>query len=98
MVPRAWVDSSWAVRTHSRFNGNGYGYGWWHRRLGGQDVHFAWGYGGQFIFVVPALRLVVVATSDPNVERERGHLDALYGLLEREIMPAVGGGPAAAPL
>jgi CubicO group peptidase (beta-lactamase class C family) len=91
VVPRAWIDSSWVVRTHSPFNGNGYGYGWWHRRLGGHDVHFAWGYGGQFVFVVPDLQLVVVTTSDPDMERERGHLDAIYGLLEREILPAVGG-------
>ena len=42
------------------------------------------------MFVVPALQLVVVTTSDPDVERERGHLDAIYGLLEREIIPAVG--------
>jgi hypothetical protein len=92
VVPRAWIDSSWVVRTRSPFNGNGYGYGWWHRRLAGHDVHFAWGYGGQFVFVVPDRQLVVVTTSNPDVERERGHLDAIYGLLEREILPAVGGG------
>ncbi len=97
VVPRAWVDSSWVVRTYSPFNGNGYGYGWWHRRLAGHDVHFAWGYGGQFVFVVPALRLVVVTTSDPNVARDGGHLDAIYGLLEREIIPAVGGAAATTP-
>ncbi|MES2521725.1 MAG: serine hydrolase [Gemmatimonadota bacterium] len=94
VVPRAWIDSSWVVRTYSPFNGNGYGYGWWHRRLAGHDVHFAWGYGGQFVFIVPDLALVVVTTSDPNAQRERGHLDAIYGLLEREIIPAVGGGTA----
>lgn len=92
VVPRAWVDSSWVVRTYSPFNGNGYGYGWWHRRLAGRDVHFAWGYGGQFIFVVPSLALVVVTTSDPDTERERGHLDAIYALLERDIIPAVSAG------
>lgn len=92
VISRAWIDSSWVVRTYSPFNGNGYGYGWWHRRLANRDVHFAWGYGGQFIFVVPSLQLVMVTTSDPNAERERGHLDAIYGLLEREIMPAVGAG------
>jgi CubicO group peptidase (beta-lactamase class C family) len=97
VVPSAWIDSSWVVRTHSPFNGNGYGYGWWHRTLAGRDVHFAWGYGGQFVFVVPDLQLVAVTTSDPNVERERGHLDAIYGLLEQEIIPAVGGGPAEPP-
>ncbi|HYW32969.1 MAG TPA: serine hydrolase [Gemmatimonas sp.] len=97
VVPREWIDSSWVVRTSSPFNGNGYGYGWWHKRLAGHDVHFAWGYGGQFVFIVPDLALVVVTTSDPNAERERGHLDAIYGLLEREIIPAVGGELALVP-
>ena len=32
---------------------------------------YAWGYGGQFIFVVPELDLVVVTTSRSDVCRER---------------------------
>jgi CubicO group peptidase (beta-lactamase class C family) len=91
VVPSAWIDSSWVPRTSSPFNGNRYGYGWWIRRAGAHDVYYAWGYGGQFIFVVPDLSLVVVTTSDPNTARERGHLEAIYDLLETEIVPAVGG-------
>jgi hypothetical protein len=54
-------------------------------------VYYAWGYGGQFVFVVPGLELVVVATSDPEpAQRERGHLSALHGTLDR-IVAAVGG-------
>ena len=59
---------------------------------GAHRVHYAWGYGGQFVFVVPSLDLVVVTTSDPNAtSRGGGHLDAIHRLLDDEIVPAVGG-------
>ncbi len=95
LLPDGWVDSSWVPRTVSDYSGHRYGYGWWQRDVadgsGTHAVHFAWGYGGQFIFVVPDLSLVVVATSDPDApERDRSHLDAVHGLLDR-IVAAVGG-------
>ena len=51
------------------------------------QVPVAWGYGGQLIFVVKELDLVVVATSDskPGPSR-RGHLGRLYDLVETEIL------------
>jgi CubicO group peptidase (beta-lactamase class C family) len=89
IVPAWWVDSSFVSRTRSGWSGNEYGYGWWRRPLAGHSVHFAWGYGGQFIFVVPDLRLTVVTTSDPEeLSREGDHLDAIYDLVERFIIPA----------
>jgi CubicO group peptidase (beta-lactamase class C family) len=94
VVPAEWVDSSLVARVYSPFNGNGYGYGWWTRTTNGQPYHFAWGYGGQFIFVVPWLRAVVVTTSVSDLEREGGHLGAIYDLLERSVIPAL---EAAAP-
>ncbi|MDP9178096.1 MAG: beta-lactamase family protein [Gemmatimonadota bacterium] len=90
IIPPQWVDSSLVPRTVSPFNGNGYGYGWWTRRTRGIPVHYAWGYGGQFIFVVPALELVVVATSDAQAEREWGHTRELHRIVEQDIAGAVG--------
>lgn len=90
VVPKAWIDSAWVRRTRSGWSGQEYGYGWWIRRSGNHDVYFAWGYGGQFIFVVPDVELVVVTTSDPNARsRERGHLEAIYSLLDTAIIPSV---------
>jgi CubicO group peptidase (beta-lactamase class C family) len=40
----------------------GYGYLWWIDRDRG--AFFAWGYGGQFVYVVPSRALVVVATTE----------------------------------
>jgi CubicO group peptidase (beta-lactamase class C family) len=96
VLPRTWVDSSWVPRTRSDWSGHEYGYGWWIRSAwspsGRHAVYYAWGYGGQFIFVVPSLDLVVVTTSDPEVRsREQRHLEALHSLLDQEIVPAVGG-------
>lgn len=88
IVPRAWIDSSLVSRTTSPWNGNGYGYGWWRREAYGYAIHYAWGYAGQFIFVVPELALVVVTTSDANVSREGRSTWAVQRLFEDEILPA----------
>ena len=47
-------------------------------------------HGGQFAFVIPELRAVVVTTSvsDPGSER-REHLDGLYDLVAETVIPAV---------
>lgn len=89
VVPAEWVDSSWVGRGTSRWSGDAYGYGWWIRRSGSHTIYYAWGYGGQFIFIVPPLELVVVMTSDADVQRDGGHLDALRRLMTDEIVPAV---------
>jgi CubicO group peptidase (beta-lactamase class C family) len=88
VVSEAWVHESVVPRVTSRFSGREYGYGWWIRSLAGIQVFYAWGYGGQFIFVVPAVRTVVAVTSvaDPGSER-REHLDAVYDLVERFVIP-----------
>jgi CubicO group peptidase (beta-lactamase class C family) len=89
LLPRAWIDSTWVPRTTSGWSGNAYGYGWWIREAHGHPVYFAWGYGGQFIFVVPSASMVVVATSDPTAERRDGaHLDAVHGLVDELLAPA----------
>jgi CubicO group peptidase (beta-lactamase class C family) len=94
IVPQEWVRASWTVRTHSPYNGHGYGLGWWHRRVRGQDVYFAWGYGGQYIFVVPSLQLTVVTTSDAVSPREGDHNAALHGIVANYIIPAAEKGAA----
>ena len=97
ILPEGWVSESWTPRTTSPWSGRDYGYGWFHRVSNGHDVHFAWGYGGQMVFVVPSLALTVVMTSDPRPRpREESHVGDLHRLLDEAIIPAaVRGGPPA---
>ena len=88
VISKAWVEGSHKPRARSpRGQGRFYGYGWWLRDLAGMQVPVAWGYGGQLIFVVKELDLVVVATSEstPGASR-RGHLGNLYDLIEEHVL------------
>lgn len=87
VVPDAWIETSTVALTRSPISDQQYGYGWWVRDLGGHRTFYSWGYGGQFIFVVPDLELVVVATSAATVADERrDHRRTVYDLIERHIM------------
>ncbi|MCB5204307.1 beta-lactamase family protein [Neorhizobium sp. T786] len=89
IISEDWIRQSWTQRTNSRFSGDGYGYGWFLRRIGGEDVRFGWGYGGQMVYVVPSLGLTVVMTSDEGAPSARtGYRDDLHALLA-EIIGAV---------
>ena len=88
VISKAWVEESHKPRARSpRGQGRFYGYGWWLRDLAGMQIPVAWGYGGQLIFVVKELDLVVVATSKstPGLGR-RGHLGSLYELVEEHVL------------
>ena len=89
ILPEGWVAESWRPRTTSPWSGNGYGYGWFAGQAAGHDVRFAWGYGGQMLFVVPDLALTVVMISDPSPHpRAESHVPALHALLANAIIPA----------
>ena len=63
-----------------------YGYGWWVYEIEGHDTCFAWGYGGQYIFVVPDVDMVIVSTSSPDVSEERrDHRRQLFTLVSQLI-------------
>lgn len=88
VVPGDWVRTSLEPRTRSRWSGEAYGYGWFLGDAGGYPMFFAWGYGGQFIFVVPDLELTMVTTSDPNAPRGSRHLRTIHRILDDWIVPA----------
>ncbi len=60
IVPSGWVNES--TRGHVSTGKYRYGYQWWSFSKGSPVSFAAWGYGGQFLFVVPELDLIAVFT------------------------------------
>lgn len=88
IVPSWWVRESLTRWTPARRPGDGYGYSWFLSEVRGYPMFYAWGYGGQFIFVVPDLELTVVSTADTNVARGGSHLREVRRILADMIVPA----------
>jgi CubicO group peptidase (beta-lactamase class C family) len=64
VVPASWIDES-ALRVTEFTDGTGYGFQWWLGRTdAGRQTLAAWGWGGQFIVVIPSLDMVMVATGE----------------------------------
>jgi CubicO group peptidase (beta-lactamase class C family) len=96
VVPAAWIDGMLA--SHETVGARvgpldrlRYGYLWWLGTVGGQEVEFAWGYRGQFLFVVPGRDLVIVVTSvldDPSIDPDREAAGAM-DLIVNGVLPGV---------
>lgn len=82
VMDKEWIDRTQVGRGRSRWGSDReYGYGFWIRDFNGHKSYYAWGYGGQFIFVIPAKQLVIVTTSRSDVSTERrDHLDSIYSM------------------
>lgn len=87
VIPSEWIEESWRPRTRSIFNGEQYGYGWFLSRIGGREVCYGWGYGGQMIYVFPGRVPVAIAmTSDPDQPSARsGYRNDLHVLAGRIV-------------
>ncbi len=69
IVSEAWIDEatrpkfSWR-NDYGTQRSTTYGHLWWVADSPAVPAVFAWGYGGQFVYVVPSRDLVVVTTTD----------------------------------
>src|SRR3546814_13260160 len=88
VIPRDWIEASWRPRTQSIFHDDHYGYGWFLTEMAGQRVSYAWGYGGQMIYVVPSMVLTLVMTSTENHPSARSRHPAKPHSLLRTIEAA----------
>ncbi|MCH7880842.1 MAG: serine hydrolase [Proteobacteria bacterium] len=87
IVPRDWIVESMQIYTRSDFNPYDYGYLWWQRKLNGYTVLFAWGNGGQYILMLPALRTVVAITSsNESNEKSRASRRRLFSFIESRLI------------
>ncbi len=90
IVPAAWIEESWKPRTSSPFTGDSYGLGWFISYMpDSKPFYYAWGYGGQMIYVVPHASVVAVMTSNTAAPSGRsGYVRQLHDLLATRIVPA----------
>jgi CubicO group peptidase (beta-lactamase class C family) len=65
IIPRDWLEDATKPQvSDGDTDGYSYGYDWWIKSISGHEVHIAWGFGGQFIYLVPDLRLMLVMTTN----------------------------------
>lgn len=89
VLSTGWLEASWTPRTSSPFSGHRYGYGWFLARIGNHDLAYARGYGGQMLYVLPSIGLVVVITSDPTrPARSYGYAGDLHRLVADLVKPS----------
>ena len=95
IVSADWVQDS--LQTYSRdarnnigrFRDIGYGYQWWSASIGDQRVNFAWGHGGQLIFLLDEFDMVIVTIADPfwqqHSDESWKHERAAFNLVDKFI-------------
>jgi len=89
ILSQEWVDESFTKHfEQSSYNrrGHDYGYLWWHNTFGPHSAWFAWGYGGQYVFILPDFNAVAVFTGNPD-QRDRGLNNRIFALMEDQIVP-----------
>ena len=92
IVSEKFVGDSCEPRGRSRISGREYGYGWWIREMAGRKACYAWGFGGQFIVLIPSLDVVVVSTSAATVsEDRRDHRRTVDEIIEHLIVAPLAG-------
>lgn len=88
LLSSQWVEesTSWQARVNNEY---GYGCQWWIMTLQIQgrsaEVPFAWGWGGQFIFILRPLNMVIVSTAGDWDETEEGALKFIRPFLQQVI-------------
>ena len=94
VVSNAWVEAMTRtqITTGAGQPTPGYGYAWWTGQAAGQVFTLANGWGGQFIMVVPAKRLVVTSaarTSGLAAAAAMAQWQRIYDVITGRVVPAI---------
>lgn len=83
-----WPDISF---TDVLDDNHAYGHLWWLDEAMDYPAAYAFGYGGQLIYVVPALDIAVIATADPHVNYTVSDqvLTSVRQIIHNDILPSV---------
>jgi CubicO group peptidase (beta-lactamase class C family) len=85
LVPAAWVEASMTTQVDADAPYS-YGYDFWLRDIAGHHTAMAWGSGGQMIYIVKDLDLVVVMTTNTR-DFAQDSFDGL-SIIEDHVLPA----------
>jgi CubicO group peptidase (beta-lactamase class C family) len=95
IVPSYWINLSTrpvasGLGDVGAFTDRGYGFLWWTGEAGEHRAFTAWGFGGQSIFCVPGLDLVVATHARANVSNARAgeQHEAIFDIIINRIVPA----------
>lgn len=88
VVPAAYVAATGREQSGGGFPEEAaYGLGWWVTSTCGYPACFAAGYGGQYIYVVPALEAVAVITANGDLAPQQ--VDDYVYMIDEQAMPAL---------
>jgi CubicO group peptidase (beta-lactamase class C family) len=85
LISPEWVKASTQQQTLGLYEIARYGHLWWVTTARTSDAYFAWDYSGQYLFVVPALDVVVATTADELYQNGTGDT----GIVGAFIVPAI---------
>jgi uncharacterized protein (TIGR03437 family) len=90
LVSRSWIEDATSIHVSyaSDVTIGDYGYHWWVRPQWGYTAYMASGFGGQYVFVVPGLDLIMVSTADTTGDTIDRHMQA-FNLLTQYVIPAI---------
>jgi len=84
LVSSSWIKESLQsyYRTSDEYE---YGYNWWVMQSDGRVVPFAWGWGGQMIYLIPEMQTVIVITRRTNDAVLVGEEPATHDFIKKYI-------------
>ena len=90
IVDPAWVQASLTAYTSIDANTD-YGYLWWTRELATHRLWYASGYGGQYIFLIPAEEVMIVINANytQDTEQTGQRVNEIWNLLANYILPSI---------